>query len=137
VQPRSPADASVLAREGPRVAVRLRSPSGEAAADGSALLDTGSERSLLSPVVAARLGLTAVGVAVVRTVGAAAAHVPEYDVVIDFPGTALPSARRRLLGIDLGEGLDVLLGRDFLVGTVLVYDGLAGVYTLVAPERAG
>jgi hypothetical protein len=55
-----------------------------------------------------------------------------YAVKFEFPGTLLPSVPLLFAtGMDLiNQGIDVLIGRDYLGDKVLIYNGPMRLYTI-------
>lgn len=98
-----------------------------------ALIDTGATRSCIDTELARSLGLLVVDVVTIS----GAAGPREHDVYaahVAIPG--LEMARYGpFAGVDLkagGQPHKVLLGRTFLHGTMMIYDGIRGQVTIAS-----
>lgn len=98
---------------------------------GFALIDTGASISGIDEAHANALGLTPVNSAQVSTPGGVVTQ-NVYAVKLEFPGTPLPSIPSLFVtGSQLrNQGIDVLLGRDYLADKVLIYNGQMRLYTI-------
>jgi len=93
-----------------------------------ALIDTGASIAAIDNALAQRLGLVQTGEGSVAGVTGVQTQ-PIYAAKIEAGGVTLDPWR--VLGSPLSsQGFQVLLGRDFLEQTTLVYDGRAGSFTL-------
>ena len=99
---------------------------------GSALLDTGATNTCIDQaVLETQLGLTPTGMGTQLT-AAGPAPAPYFACMLGIPvmGSAqqfLPSVTGAQLQ---GQPYIGLLGRDFLAGKILIYDGLHGTITI-------
>ena len=91
---------------------------------GFALLDTGASNTSIDEATATALGLPVVDTIQMATPSTTQTH-NVYPARLAFPGTHLPPiAFIRVAGVSLAnQGIIALLGRDFLAGKVLHYDG--------------
>jgi hypothetical protein len=104
---------------------------------GIALVDTAASITSFDESVAQRLGLSPVGTAPVGTAGGKGTR-SIYQARFTFPGTPLPGFEHpNVLGCDLSgqtvldqQPIIALIGRDILANAVLVYNGLAGFWSL-------
>ena len=95
----------------------------------TALIDTGSGRSILQQDLARELGLTPVGRVEIDTPSSTDLSVLEYYARIWFDGTA--SVECKVLEAPLHvPQVRALLGRDVLASTRFVYDGRASSFEL-------
>lgn len=93
----------------------------------SALIDTGATDSCIDTAFATQLGLRVIDRRPVGGVAGQQIHdvflgkiiVPELQMA--FNGS--------LIGVQLGGGHQIILGRDFLVSIVMIYDGTDGRVT--------
>lgn len=91
---------------------------------GYALLDTGASNTSIDDQIAVALGMQVINQTTVATPqGVGPANV--YAVRLAFPGTHLPPINfQAVTGMALlNQGISALLGRDFLAGKILHYDG--------------
>lgn len=98
---------------------------------GKGLFDTGASISGIDEGHAASLGLTPVATSQVSTPhGTQTRNV--YSVKLAFPGTVLPAVPILFTtGSEIkNQGIDVLIGRDYLTDKVLIYNGPMRLYTL-------
>jgi hypothetical protein len=98
---------------------------------GTALIDTGASISGIDDSYAQQLGLIPVSSAQVSTPsGTTTQNV--YAVKLEFPGTGLPPVPfLMVLGNEVkNQGIDVLIGRDYLGDKVLIYNGPMMLYTI-------
>jgi hypothetical protein len=98
---------------------------------GVALIDTGASISGIDATHAQALGLVSTGPATVSTtMGSTVQSL--YAVKFEFPGTTLPLVPFiRVLGNEVkSQGIDVLIGRDYLGDKVLIYNGPMRLYTV-------
>jgi len=96
------------------------------------MVDTGADRTLISPAAAARAGLGVEGANRVKIMGVAGSAVAsELSVVqMEVAGARVGPVRVVVLETPSGD-LDGLLGRDVLDYFTLTIDGAAGRATLV------
>jgi predicted aspartyl protease len=98
-----------------------------------ALIDTGATESCIDDALAAALGLTAVDKIMIGGSAGAREH-NVYLAVVSMPSIAKVQFGR-FAGVDLAGGGQlhrVLLGRTFLAGVVMIYDGLRAQVTLAS-----
>jgi hypothetical protein len=96
------------------------------------MVDTGADRTVISPDALARAGLTAVQGRVVRVLGVAGSATAGEAVVerLELAGTRVGPLP--VIVLDVGvDGVDGLLGRDVLDGFTLTVDAARGQATLV------
>ena len=98
---------------------------------GTGLIDTGAAISAVDVGVLQSLGLNPVS-SIPVTTPAGDQMQGVYVVRLAFPGTPIqPQDPRPVIGSQLaGFGHVVLLGRDLLVGALLIYDGVHGSWTI-------
>jgi hypothetical protein len=92
---------------------------------GFGLIDTGASTTSIDDDVAVALGLPVVDTISIATPTTVSQH-PIYPARLTFPGTQLPPILfQRFAGTRLAnQGIIALLGRDFLAGKFLHYDGV-------------
>lgn len=132
-----------LQPHGPGLAVEVGVPSAHAAAltagshplppsaPGSALIDTGASVSAVDLTILQGLGIRAVNsIPLVTPSGTTTQGV--YVVRLTFPGSPIPTLDPvPVMGSSLqGFGHIALLGRDFLAGALMNYDGVHGYWTI-------
>lgn len=101
-----------------------------------ALVDTGAFACMIDSKLAEELGLIAVDKAPVSGVGGAKDH-PVFMAGIVVPQLDI-NQFGRFLGADLkdgGQSHEVLIGRDFLANTIMIYDGIRGQVTLASAKK--
>lgn len=127
--------AALLRIAGPYLPVRIgpAMPAGSEAPQGSvrdvtALIDTGSAESCIHDALAAQLALRIVD----RRPGLEIAEGRTYDVYLADIAVHATGQRRfaPFVGVKLSEHWPVVLGRDFLTGLVMTYDGINGIVTI-------
>ena len=102
-----------------------------------ALVDTGASESCIDSALAAELGLPAIDTARIAGVGGGSVHdvflahitIPQLEIV----------QYGRFTGVNLragGQEHAVLLGRTFLVNTLMIYDGLRAQVTIASTRLA-
>ena len=109
-------------------------------AEVAALIDTGANRSVLSPDVAALLGLEPVAVAELHRADVALADVPVYAVRILIPATEGAFAPLDVLvgGVRPNTpGAEALIGTDLLAHYSFAYLGPPGDFVLSAEDGRG
>jgi predicted aspartyl protease len=108
-----------------------------ASVTGVALIDTGASSSCIDIGVATKLGLVAINQASVHTPGGPATQ-SVFAVRMEFTGCTLKpldswfvlGSQLTSLGAIAGAPLVALLGRDYLGGAVLVYNGPIGAWLI-------
>jgi len=98
---------------------------------GPGLIDTGASNTCIDEHVAVALGLQVVNSIEVNTPdGTSTKNV--YAVKLSFPGTMLPPIPLFMAACAKlqNQGLNALLGRDFLLGKTLHYDGNLSITTI-------
>jgi hypothetical protein len=106
-------------------------------AEVAALIDTGANRSAVSPDVAALLGITPVAVADLSRVDAAVADIPVYAVRILVPATegAFEPFDVFVGGVRPNTpGAEALIGTDLLANFTFTYRGPLGDFVLSAED---
>lgn len=99
-----------------------------------ALIDTGASESCIDIDLAVSLGLPQIDVILISGAGGPKPH-PVYMCAIAIPVLGL-TQYGRFAGVHLqagGQAHKVLLGRTFLSGIIMIYDGIRGQVTLAAP----
>ena len=99
-----------------------------------ALIDTGAQESCIDIKIATELNLPIVDVQMISGAGGVKKH-PVYMGHIYIPSLE-KTLYGRFAGVDLiagGQSHGALLGRTFLQGTVMIYDGLRSQVTLASP----
>jgi predicted aspartyl protease len=101
-----------------------------------ALVDTGASQSCIDSDLAAALGLKPIDEILMAGVGGAKQHlvylahilIPQLDIIQwgAFAGVDLKAG---------GQAHRVLLGRTFLNGCILIYDGIRAQVTIASPKR--
>lgn len=132
IGPKIEADAGAgMLKHGPAVVVQIKNPaSGRASIPLLAVIDTGASISAIDTVLAAALfdegegkvtsAMLATGTLETREL-CAEFTVPQIDTVQTLTMITMPLAQ---------QGIQVLLGRDFLADKVMIYDGKTGRVTL-------
>ena len=121
-------DPGTLEAQGPLIYV-IVTLDGCSAIQGSAIVDPGGQISFVQPGLLD--GLTLPAPVSYDLLGPD--PKPRYPATVEFPCTALPARRVSLMPHDLDAvqpGLRFLLGRDFLRGCVMTYDGVRGAFML-------
>ncbi len=98
-----------------------------------ALVDTGATQSCIDIQVAESLGLPVVDFVMIVGAAGASRH-PLYAARVAIPALEIFEFGA-FAGVDLGAGEQphrVLLGRTFLQGTVMIYDGVRGQVTIAS-----
>lgn len=137
----------MLLRAGPLLAVEVTIPTaleeylkatGSLVPDliaGWALIDTGASRSGVHETTITALGVNPIGVATVSTAGGQRQQ-RLYPARFRFPDARWNFEFSSTIGLDLsgqtvgGRDIIVLLGRDVLSRTLLVYNGPGGFFSL-------
>lgn len=98
---------------------------------GVGLLDTGASISGIDDAHAQQLGLVPISSTQVATPSGSATQ-RLYGVKLEFPGTMLPPVPFLMVtGSQIkNQGIDVLIGRDYLNDKVLIYNGPMRLYTI-------
>lgn len=89
-----------------------------------ALVDTGAEESCIDTQLAEQLGLLAIDTKWISGAGGAAEH-PVFMAYVNVPELGI-TQYGRFAGVNLSDGGQVhgvLLGRTFLSGVTMIYDG--------------
>ena len=94
----------------------------------AALIDTGASVSCIAETLASKLGLAPIDRQDVSGVAGEKEHLI-YLGMISVPLLNTHS-KGKFVGVDLPESQPVILGRDFLHGTVFIYHGGSGTITL-------
>lgn len=97
---------------------------------GRALIDTGASITCIDDDLAKKLGLPVLDV--VQMVSAShTTPANVYPVQIEVVGVGISVQVLRCMGAKLSQqGIAALIGRDFLVNGLLVYNGVVGAITL-------
>ena len=100
---------------------------------GAALLDTGASNTCIDITIAQKLGLQIVNRIKMRTPSDDDCEQDVYAAKLAFPGTTLPPLPLlNVAGAKLAnQGLAALIGRDFLLGKTLHYDGHLSIVKLI------
>jgi hypothetical protein len=109
-------------------------------AEIAALIDTGANRSVMSPDVAALLGIAPVAVAELHRADIALADIPVYAVRILIPATEGAFAPLDVLvgGVRPNTpGAEALIGTDLLAYYSFAYLGPPGDFVLSAEDGRG
>ena len=102
-----------------------------------ALIDTGADESCIDADLAKRLSLPTIDSEIRAGVSGPATH-PVYIAAIDIPALGWRK-HGRFAGVSLAAGgavHSVILGRDFLSSTIMIYDGLRAQVTLSSPASS-
>ena len=95
------------------------------------MVDTGADRTMVSPAAAARTGLAVEGGRTVRVLGVTGSALAGEMLVAQMEVAGARVGPLRVIVLDTpGESLDGLLGRDVLDAFTLTIDGQAGRATL-------
>lgn len=120
---------------GPGVPVFIEAPSSGVSEESgkglygcTALIDTGATSGCIDEDLAKELGLPIIDRRVVGGVAGKKEH-NVYLTTLIVPGLKLQK-KGDLIGVDLANTHNVILGRDFLYHTIMIYDGTAGVISL-------
>ena len=108
----------------------VQEPSAAFSAAGFALVDTGASCCCVEESVLRRLRLQPVSQAEVRS-----PNGPQLQSVFvarfRFPGAVIPPLERPVVGVQMGDDETIaLIGRDFLLQCLLVYNGSLGSCSL-------
>lgn len=102
-----------------------------APATGLALIDTGATSTCVDDQAAQQLQLPAIDVVTVASASHPSTQQNVYPIQIEVVGLPIMVDAPRAIGAPLkAQGLLVLIGRDVLQHTVLVYNGPTGGFTL-------
>ena len=102
------------------------------AESGFALIDTGASHTCIDDEVARRMGLPVIDVAMMTSASHPATQQNIYPVQIEMVGMPLSIGSPRTMGANLkAQGLILLIGRDVLANTVLIYSGATGQVTFM------
>jgi predicted aspartyl protease len=129
----------VIVRPHPDARARAGTPP-RPEAEIAALIDTGANRSVMSPDVAALLGIEPVAMAELHRADIALADVPVYAVRILIPATEGAFAPLDVLvgGIRPNTpGAEALIGTDLLAHYSFAYFGPPGDFVLSAEDGRG
>ena len=100
-----------------------------------ALIDTGSEESCIDERLARELRMPVVDTMTIFWAGRSREHnVYAANLIVQHQN---PAVQGRFVGIDFTHGYipqEVILGRTFLAGVVMIYDGLKGEVTLASQQ---
>lgn len=100
---------------------------------GAALIDTGAGMTCIDSAIAESMGLPVVDVAMMTSASHANTQQNVYPITIEFTGFPIRIDAPRAMGAVLApQGLALLIGRDVLQHTLLVYNGITGQITLSA-----
>jgi predicted aspartyl protease len=102
-----------------------------------ALVDTGASSCMIDAQLATELGLIAIDKASVAGVSGQADHLI-YMAAILIPQLDIHQFFGRFMAANLksgGQEHEVLLGRDFLSNTVMIYDGIRAQVTLASAKK--
>jgi predicted aspartyl protease len=98
---------------------------------GLALIDTGATSTCVDDEAAQRLQLPATDVVTVASASHSSTQQNVYPIQIEVVGLPIKVDAPRAVGAPLkAQGLLLLIGRDVLQHTVLVYNGSIGTFTL-------
>ncbi len=130
------APAQVLISAGPTIHVLVGQPPlpNEPPADHPkleqviALIDTGASTSCIDEKFATDLGLTIIDEQTAHGIGGPKLH-SRFLALMQVPELST-HATGSFLGVDLKGRQPVLLGRDFLNNSILVYDGVSGIISI-------
>lgn len=96
--------------------------------DCKALIDTGAESTFIRKGLADQLGLNPVGVIKARTANSYE-MCPIYSVQLILPNGSTADLKQAI-EMPLHDSVDILIGRDILKDTVLIYQGPRNQFTL-------
>lgn len=98
---------------------------------GLALIDTGATSTCVDEEAAQRLPLPATDVVTVASASHPATQQNVYPIQIEVVGLPIAVNAPRAIGAPLkAQGILLLIGRDVLQHTVLIYNGPTGAFTL-------
>jgi hypothetical protein len=102
----------------------------------SALIDTGASNCMIDTQLAKELNLIAVDKALVAGVNGSSEHLI-YMAAILVPQLDIHQFGKFLAANlkDGGQDHEVLLGRDFLANTVMIYDGVRAQITIASAKK--
>jgi len=136
-------DARDLLIFGPRFEIEMRSPihNLSPAAEPShalrmpALIDTGAERTVVSPAAIRQAGLPRVGSIRLAHIGGKEHEVGLYAAEFRFPRSKLTSIEVEITSVELAQPLiHCLLGRDVLSRWTFTYMGRSGSWVIEEPN---
>ena len=93
-----------------------------------ALIDTGASTSCIDEKFATDLGLTIIDEQTAHGIGGSKLH-SRFLALMQVPELST-HATGNFLGVDLKGRQPVLLGRDFLYGSIFIYDGASGIISI-------
>lgn len=128
--------AHALVNAGPTINVLVGQPPlpDEATADHPkmeqviALIDTGATTSCIDEKLATDLGLTIIDEQTAHGIGGPKLH-SRFLAFMQVPELSTHTTKN-FLGVDLKGRQPVLLGRDFLWGSIFIYDGASGIISI-------
>jgi predicted aspartyl protease len=132
-----------LRNVGPRLPVEIAIPDTLATAlsqkgetlpapvSGYALFDTGASITGIDEEVLKQLGLNPIGITNISTPSDGQVEAALYPAKITFPTTPMPTFNfTSVVGIKLkNQGYLALIGRDFMSGMIVIYDGVGARVT--------
>ncbi len=92
------------------------------------LIDTGASTSCIDQAFAQSLGLTIIDERDAHGIGGEKKH-PVFLALVQSQDLKMQRIGE-FIGVDMPGGHRVLLGREFLLGMVLIYDGNSGIVTI-------
>jgi predicted aspartyl protease len=128
-----------LTQQGPKVQVEVSLPQVIAQQGiaipspitGNALIDTGASGTCIDEQIAQQMQLPIIDQAHISTPSHDSTSVNVYPVHFNFLGSPVQIDCNRALGATLSnQGIIVLISRDVLQHCVLIYNGIAGSFTL-------
>jgi predicted aspartyl protease len=98
---------------------------------GLALIDTGATSTCVDDEAAGQLKLPAIDVVTVASASHSSTQQNVYPIQIEVVGLPIAINAPRAIGAPLrAQGLLLLIGRDVLQHTLLVYNGATGAFSL-------
>ncbi|MBP9706780.1 MAG: retropepsin-like domain-containing protein [Oligoflexales bacterium] len=101
-----------------------------------ALIDTGASHSMIDSQLASKLGLVPIDKSIVAGVSGAHEHTVYLTRIVSI--SLEIEQYGSFMAANLKEGgveHEVLLGRDFLSNTIMIYDGLRAQVTIASPKK--
>ena len=116
------------------IRVRLGSPGGQKGLDALALIDTGAADTAISPAVRERLALDNCDTRMVHEAGRDPYPADIVRVHIAIPELRYSADRLVVALRSVGDGIDLLLGRDIMAHWGLVLDFTSGKFRIHVKE---
>ena len=94
----------------------------------SSIIDTGASASCIDEKLAKKLGLTPIDKQKVGGAAGKKLHVIYLGMI--YVPTLNTHSKGRFIGVDMDDQQPVILGRDFLLNSILIYNGVNGTVSI-------